>query len=281
MIKYSKWQLENGLRVIFYKPEGRTQATVNILYNVGARDEDSNRTGFAHLFEHLMFSGSENIESYDSVVENAGGSNNAYTTNDLTNYYIKLPKENLETALWLESDRMLSLHINEQSLAIQKGVVVEEFKQRCYNGAFGLLWHDVRKLLFKKHPYRWPTIGLNFSHIEESSLQEVQSFYDQFYNPNNAVMCIAADIEEASCKELVEKWFGGINNLHEPNSNTYPLESEGVVTETLLAKDLNPHDSVILSWRIEDTLSDNFIKTNAFADMFADGHKSYLIKKTY
>ncbi len=279
MIKYVKWSLDNGLRVIFYKPTDRTQATVNILYNVGARDESPIRTGFAHLFEHLMFSGSTHITSYDSTVENAGGSNNAYTTNDVTNYFIKLPKENLETAFWLESDRMISLNINEESLAIQKGVVVEEFKQRCYNGAFGLLWHDVRKLIYKNHPYRWPTIGLNFEHIEDSTLQEVQQFYDKFYNPNNAVMCIAADIEENECKQMVNKWFGGIKNNHSANENNYPMETENVILDPLKAEDLNPHLSVILSWRINHTLSDNFVRVNAFSEMFAEGHKSYLVKR--
>ena len=279
MIKYSKWKLSNGLRVIFYRPKDRSQATVNVLYNVGARDEHEERTGFAHLFEHLMFSGSANIESYDAVVENAGGSNNAYTTNDLTNYFIKLPKENLETALWLESDRMMSLNINEESLSIQKGVVIEEFKQRCYNGAFGLLWHDVRKLIHKNHPYRWPTIGLSFDHIADSTLKEVQSFYDRFYNPNNAIVCIAADIEEDKCKLLVDKWFGSIENMGSTNQNTYPMEAEPVNTDLLKAEDLNPHLSVILSWRIDNNLSDNFVRMSAFAEMFAEGHKSYLVKK--
>jgi predicted Zn-dependent peptidase len=279
MIAYNRWELENGLRVIFYKTHGRTQATVNVLYNVGARDENENRTGFAHLFEHLMFSGSANVPSYDAIVENAGGSNNAYTTNDITNYYIKLPTENLETALWLESDRMMDLNISHNSLAVQKGVVVEEFKQRCYNSSFGLLWHDARKLMYKKHPYRWPTIGLNFEHIETASLDDVKAFYNKFYNPNNAILCVAADIEVDECKIMVSKWFKDIKNLAQPNRNIYPMETENVDTEVFRGEDLTPHNSVILNWRLDSILSKEYLELSSFAEMFSDGHKSYLIKK--
>ena len=171
MIKYNRFVLGNGLRIIHQHDPNVSNVVLNTLYNVGARDEDPNRTGFAHLFEHLMFGGSENVPSFDAAIENAGGQNNAFTTNEITNYYISVPLENVETAFWLESDRMLALNINEKSLSVQQGVVVEEFKQRCYNAPFGQLWHHIRQLLYTESPYRWPTIGLDISHVEDATLE--------------------------------------------------------------------------------------------------------------
>ena len=188
MISYNRFVLPNGLRVIHHHDPDSTVVILNTLFNVGARDEQPDRTGFAHLFEHLMFGGSINISEYDKAVERAGGSNNAFTNNEYTNYYITVPAENAETAFWLESDRMLQLDFSERSLEVQRGVVIEEFKQRCFNAPFGQLWHHLRSLLYKNSSYRWPTIGLEISHIETATLADVESFYYKHYHPANAVM---------------------------------------------------------------------------------------------
>ncbi len=279
MENYRHWTLDNGLQVIFLPSPGRTMATVNVLYNVGARDEDENHTGFAHLFEHLMFSGSKHIPSYDSVVENAGGKNNAYTNNDITNYYITLPLFNLETALWLESDRMQWLNINEDSLNVQRGVVVEEFKQRCYNAPFGMLWHHARQMLFEKHPYRWPTIGLNFEHIEQSTLKDVQDFYNKYYNPNNAILGIAADIDVNKAKKLVDKWFGELENKNEPNANKYTMESSLVKHQILKETDIGANNSILLFWRMSGEHTEEMRHTYAFTSILGEEDGGYLVEK--
>lgn len=205
---YSKFTLSNGLRIIHLKDETRTTVVLNTLYNVGARDENENKTGFAHLFEHLMFAGSENVPVFDKEVEEAGGQNNAFTNNEFTNYYLVMPSENVETAFWLESDRMRALTIDEKSLSVQQGVVVEEFKQRCFNAPFGLLWHHVRSLIYEKSPYRWPTIGLDIKHIEDAVLQDVKSFYNEFYKPQNAIVSIVGNIDledTKTCRKVVRQ----------------------------------------------------------------------------
>ena len=204
MIVYNRFTLKNGLRVVHQFDPTESNVVLNTLYNVGARDEDSNRTGFAHLFEHLMFGGSENVPSFDEAIENAGGQNNAFTTNEITNYYINVPLENIETAFWLESDRMLALNINEKSLSVQQGVVIEEFKQRCYNAPFGQLWHHIRNLLYTNSPYRWPTIGQEILHVETANLQDVQSFYNKHYIPQNAIVSIVGNLSLEETKALCE-----------------------------------------------------------------------------
>jgi predicted Zn-dependent peptidase len=246
---YNQFVLNNGLRVIHLEDKTRTTIVLNTLYNVGARDENPNRTGFAHLFEHLMFSGSMNVAIFDKEVEEAGGQNNAFTNNEITNYYLVMPIENVETAFWLESDRMLALNINEKSLSIQQGVVVEEFKQRCFNAPFGLLWHHVRSLVYKSSPYRWPTIGLNFHHVEEAKIEDVRSFYDTFYCPQNAIISVVGDIGLEETKLLAEKWFGGITKSAQPNLNNYIEEPEQTERRFLETEDLSPNPAVFLVWR--------------------------------
>lgn len=249
MYSYNQFVLNNGLRVIHLEDKTRTTIVLNTLYNVGARDENPNRTGFAHLFEHLMFSGSLNVAIFDKEVEEAGGQNNAFTNNEITNYYLVMPIENVETAFWLESDRMLALNINEKSLSIQQGVVVEEFKQRCFNAPFGLLWHHVRSLVYKSSPYRWPTIGLNFHHVEEAKIEDVRSFYDTFYCPQNAIISVVGDIGLEETKFLAEKWFGGITKSAQPNLNNYIEEPEQTERRFLETEDLSPNPAVFLVWR--------------------------------
>jgi predicted Zn-dependent peptidase len=246
---YNQFVLNNGLRVIHLEDKTRTTIVLNTLYNVGARDESADRTGFAHLFEHLMFSGSENVPVFDKEVEEAAGQNNAFTNNEITNYYLVMPNENVETAFWLESDRMLALNINEKSLSVQQGVVVEEFKQRCFNAPFGLLWHHVRSLVYKTSPYQWPTIGLNFHHVEEAKIEDVRSFYDLFYCPQNAIISVVGDITLEETKSLTDKWFGGIVKSAPPNKNIYIQEPDQTERRFLETEDLSPNPAVFLVWR--------------------------------
>ena len=210
MINFDKFKLDNGLRVIFHKDRNTPIAAVNILYNVGSKDEHPNKTGFAHLFEHLMFGGSVNIPNFDKALQEAGGSNNAFTNNDYTNYYDTLPKENIETALWLESDRMLRLAFTNKSLEVQRKVVIEEFKQNYLNQPYGDFWLLMRPLAYKVHPYRWATIGKDISHIENADMQDVKDFFYKYYAPNNAILTIAGDFKLSEIKKLTEKWFSHI-----------------------------------------------------------------------
>ena len=210
MINFEKFELDNGLKVIVHQDKSTPIVAFNLLYDVGARDEDPTRTGFAHLFEHLMFGGSVNISNYDEIVEKAGGQNNAFTSNDITNYYITLPKENLEQAFRLESDRMLGLAFTPKSLEVQRQVVVEEFKQNYLNQPYGDIHLLLRPLAYKKHPYQWPTIGKEVSHIENATMDEVKSFFYKHYAPNNAILVVAGDVELDQVKHLSEKWFGSI-----------------------------------------------------------------------
>lgn len=210
MIHYDKFTLANGLRVIVHEDHTTPMAVMNVMYDVGARDEDPNKTGFAHLFEHLMFGGSLHIPNYDEPLQRAGGENNAYTTNDLTNYYLQLPAENIETAFWLESDRMLSLAFSEKSLDVQRKVVCEEFKEHYINKPYGDVWHKMRELAYTTHPYRWMTIGKELSHIENARLEDVKHFFFKHYRPVNAILVVGGRVTTPQVKMLAEKWFGDI-----------------------------------------------------------------------
>jgi predicted Zn-dependent peptidase len=210
MIKFEKFQLANGLRVIVHEDASTPMVVVNVLYDVGARDEDPKRTGFAHLFEHLMFGGSVHIEDFETPLQLAGGENNAYTTNDFTNYYIQLPAENIETAFWLESDRMLSLAFSEKSLEVQRKVVMEEFKEHYINKPYGDVWFKMREMVYTRHPYRWMTIGSELSHIEDARLNDVRDFFFKYYRPMNAILVVAGKVTVSQVQELAEKWFGDI-----------------------------------------------------------------------
>lgn len=210
MIHYERFQLANGLRVLVHEDVSTPMAVLDVLYDVGARDEDPGKTGFAHLFEHLMFGGSLNIADFETPLQLAGGENNAYTTNDFTNYYIQLPAENIETAFWLESDRMLSLAFSEKSLQVQRKVVCEEFKEHYINKPYGDVWFKMRELVYRKHPYRWMTIGSKLSHIEQARLEDVKNFFYKYYRPANAILVVAGNIKVEQVRGLAEKWFGDI-----------------------------------------------------------------------
>lgn len=276
MIEYNRFVLPNGLRVIHHQDPDSTVVVLNTLFNVGARDEESSRTGFAHLFEHLMFGGSKNVSSYDKSVERAGGSNNAFTNNEYTNYYITVPAENVETAFWLESDRMFLLDINDKSLEVQRGVVIEEFKQRCFSAPFGLLWHHVRSLVYKQSPYRWPTIGEDISHIENATLEDVAAFYQKHYHPANAILCVAGQITLEETKALCEKWYANIPSAGAVNLNQYNPEPEQEERRFLSETDLSPNPAVFLVWRGPAFSNPDSAALELFADLLGGSEISPL-----
>jgi len=216
MLHFHRFQLSNGLTVIFHQDKTTPMAVINTLYDVGARDEDPYHTGFAHLFEHLMFGGSVNIPDFDSPLQRAGGESNAFTSNDITNYYDVLPSQNIETALWLESDRMLSLAFSEKSLEVQRSVVIEEFKQRYLNQPYGDVWLALRPLAYQVHPYQWATIGKEISHIEDATMDQVKHFFKTYYHPSNAILTIGGNFEHAQIEDLVQKWYGDIPGKNKP-----------------------------------------------------------------
>jgi zinc protease len=275
MIQFEKFTLTNGLRVIVHQDLSTPMAVMNIMYDVGARDEDPQRTGFAHLFEHLMFGGSVNVPSYDEPLQMAGGENNAYTTNDLTNYYIQLPAENLETAFWLESDRMLSLAFGDKSLETQRKVVCEEFKEHYLTKPYGDVWHKMRELAYTKHPYRWMTIGKELSHIENAQLEDVKNFFFKHYRPVNAVLVVAGNVTVEKVKELTEKWFGDI-----PAGDKYvrnlPAEPEQTEERFLEIKADVPLDALYKCWHMGSRLDNTYYIIDLLTDILSGGGSSRL-----
>ncbi len=277
MIQFEKFTLSNGLRVIVHQDTSTPMAVMNIMYDVGARDEDPARTGFAHLFEHLMFGGSVNIPNYDEPLQMAGGENNAYTTNDLTNYYIQLPAENLETAFWLESDRMLSLAFSEKSLDVQRKVVCEEFKEHYLNKPYGDVWHRMRDLAYKTHPYRWMTIGKELSHIEEARLDNVKKFFFKHYRPVNAVLVVAGNVTVEKVKQLSEKWFAEIP-AGERYKRNLPQEAPQHEERKLEVKANVPLDALYKTWHIYSRMDRRYYIVDLLSDILGGGGSSRLFQ---
>ena len=276
MIQFSRHILDNGLTVICHTDKSTPFVSVNVLYKVGSRNEQADKTGFAHLFEHLMFGGSTHIEDYDKHVQLAGGESNAYTTNDLTNYYITIPASNIETALWLESDRMAGLNLSPSSLDIQKHVVIEEFKQRYLNNPYGDLWLKLRPLAYKVHPYRWATIGVSPEHIERATLEDVGAFFRQFYAPDNAIVSICGNIAEDKALELVKKWFGDIPPAHGPVSHI-PAEPRQTEERRSIVPDNNvPADAIYKVFHMGGRDSDDFYACDIISDILSNGQSSRL-----
>lgn len=278
MIKYEKSTLQNGLTVITHQDTSTSIAAVNILYKVGARDEDPEKTGFAHLFEHLMFGGSVNIPIYDEPLERAGGENNAFTNNDITNYYLTIPVQNLETAFWLESDRMLNLDFSEKSLEVQKKVVVEEFRQRYLNQPYGDAWLHLRPLAYKVHPYQWPTIGKDISHIENATLEDVKLFFKKFYNPTNAILVVGGNIEHNKIMQLAEKWFGDITP-GESNNFIYPQEPEQTEDRKINLKRNIPQKMLYKTWKMCRRTDKKYYATDLLSDVLSAGNSSRLYEE--
>ena len=275
MIQFEKFTLTNGLRVIVHQDLSTPMAVMNIMYDVGARDEDPERTGFAHLFEHLMFGGSVNIPDYDEPLQMAGGENNAYTTNDLTNYYIQLPAENLETAFWLESDRMLSLAFGEKSLETQRKVVCEEFKEHYLNKPYGDVQQKLRELAYKKHPYRWMTIGKELSHIENAQLDDVKNFFFKHYRPVNAVLVVAGNVTTEKVKTLAEKWFADIP-AGDPYKRNLPQEPVQTEERKLEVKANVPLDAFYKCWHMPGRLDRRYYIIELLTDILSGGGSSRL-----
>ena len=277
MVNFERFTLDNGLRVLVHQDTSTPMAVVNVLYDVGAKDEDPNRTGFAHLFEHLMFGGSVNIPVYDEPLQMAGGENNAYTTNDLTNYYIQLPTENLETAFWLESDRMLSLGFSENSLEVQRKVVMEEFKEHYLNKPYGDVWLKLRNLAFDVHPYKWMTIGKELSHIETAKLQEVKDFFFKHYRPVNAILVVAGNVTVDRVKELAEKWFGSIESGKKYNRQL-PAEPKQQVAKKLEIHAAVPLDAFYKTWHIYDRMDHRYYVSDLITEILSGGGSSRLFQ---
>ena len=275
MLKINRHVLANGLRLVHSQDDSTQMVALNILYNVGARDEHPEHTGFAHLFEHLMFGGSVNIPDYDAPLQLAGGENNAWTNNDITNYYLTVPRQNVETGFWLESDRMLSLDFNERSLEVQRGVVMEEFKQRCLNQPYGDVGHLLRPLAYKEHPYQWPTIGKELSHIANATLDEVKDFFFRFYAPNNAVLAVTGNISFEEAVVLTEKWFGTIPRRDVPVRR---LPQEPVQTEErrLTVERNVPLDALFMAFHMCERAHPDYYAFDILSDILSNGRSSRL-----
>ncbi len=275
LIDYSKFVMSNGLTVIHHHDEHTQLCVLNLLYKVGSKDENPNKTGFAHLFEHLMFGGSINIPEFDTPLQFAGGENNAFTSNDITNYYLTLPSSNIETGFWLESDRMLSLDFNQKSLDVQKGVVIEEFKERYLNQPYGDLWLHILPLAYQKHPYNWPTIGKEISHIENANLEDVKDFFKNFYAPNNGILVVAGNISLEKTKDLCEKWFGDIpaQNIQKSNYEQEPKQSEA--RRKIIQSDV-PANLILKAYHMGGRLDKNYYAMDLLSDIIGSGKASTL-----
>lgn len=278
MIAYNRFVLANGLRVLVHEDNSSPMAVLNVMYNVGSRDEDPDKTGFAHLFEHLMFGGSINIPQYDEPLQRAGGENNAYTTCDLTNYYCQLPAENIETAFWLESDRMTSLAFSEKSLQVQRKVVSEEFKEHYINQPYGDAWHKMRELAYSVHPYRWMTIGKELSHIENAKLEDVKNFFFKYYRPNNAILVVAGNVKTDEIKKLVEKWFADIP-AGEKFDRNLPKEPEQTEMHLLEVTAEVPLDGFYETWHMPSRLEKGYYAADLITEILGGGGSSRLFNE--
>ncbi len=278
MVQFTRTILSNGLRVLVHEDRTTPLVAVNMTYFVGSRDENAEKTGFAHLFEHLMFAGSKNVPDFDEPLQHAGGENNAFTTNDYTTFYEILPAENLETALWLESDRMLALNISKKSLDVQRKVVVEEFKETCLNEPYGDSWHHLSELMYQKHPYRWPVIGLIPEHVENATIDDVRSFYKSWYTPSNAVLSIAGNINADKVAALAEKWFGSIPAGEKPVRHI-PVEpvQEAPAWREVMAN--VPVPAIFIAFRTPARLHPDFYPVDLLSDVLAQGHSSRLYRR--
>ncbi|MEM9931307.1 MAG: pitrilysin family protein [Bacteroidota bacterium] len=279
MINFETYQLDNGLRVVLHHDPKRTVASVNVLYLVGSRNDPPGKTGFAHLFEHLMFGGTDNAPDFDEILQRAGGENNAVTGADHTLYYDIVPAENVATALWLESDRMHRLRLDQQALDTQKKVVVEEFKETCLNEPYGDLYHHLNALVYTVHPYRWPVIGERFEHIEEANLEDVRAFYRTYYCPDNAVLCVAGGYDQQTIRQQIKKWFAGIPAA----TNDYPRPALPEEPEQLAPRRKQvwsdvPSPVIYLNYRTPGRLHPDFPALDVLCFLLGSGRSSLLYR---
>lgn len=277
-MKINKLTLPNGLRLVHNEDTSTQMVALNIVYDVGARDEHPDHTGFAHLFEHLMFGGSVHIPDYDAPLQMAGGENNAWTNNDITNYYLTIPRSNVETAFWLESDRMLELAFSEQSLEVQRGVVMEEFKQRNLNQPYGDVSHLLRPLAYRVHPYRWPTIGKDLSHIANATLDEVKAFFYRYYAPNNAVLAVTGNISWEETVRLAEKWFAPIPQREVP-LRQLPQEPVQTAERRLTVERNVPLDALFMAYHMCGRADEDYYAFDILSDILSNGRSSRLARR--
>lgn len=278
MIAFERFELKNGLRVIVHEDDSTPMAAVNVLYNVGARDESPDKTGFAHLFEHLMFGGSANVADFDTPIQMAGGDNNAFTNNDITNFYEVLPAKNLETAFWLESDRMLALNFDEEVLEVQRKVVVEEFKETCLNEPYGDVWHHIADMAYKVHPYRWPTIGKVPKHVEDATIEDVKDFFYTHYRPNNAILSVAGNVKTAEVRRLAEKWFGEIPPGPR-RDRQLPQEPPQERFEKRINEANVPVDALYLAFHMPSRYQRDYYVVDLISDVLSNGSSARLYRR--
>ncbi len=275
MVDYKEHKLPNGLQVIVHEDHDTPVVCLNVLYKVGSRNELPHKTGFAHLFEHLMFGGSKNVPNFDEPLQAVGGDNNAFTNPDITNYYITVPSANVETAFWLESDRMMSLSFNPEVLEVQRKVVIEEFKQRYLNQPYGDVWLKLRPLAFEKHPYSWPTIGKEISHIEDATMDDVKSFFNAHYHPGNAVLVLAGDITEEKALELTSKWFGPIPGKDQDVAEV-AKEPEQKQAKKMEIKAKVPADALYKVYHMPGRIGKDYHSADLLSDLLGRGKSSIL-----
>jgi zinc protease len=277
-MRINRYKLDNGLRIIHTQIKSTQMVALNILYNVGSKDEHPDHTGFAHLFEHLMFGGSVHIPNYDIPLQKAGGENNAFTNNDYTNYYLTVPAQNVEIGFWLESDRMLGLRFNQRSLDVQRNVVIEEFKERHLNAPYGDVPHIIRPMAYKVHPYQWPTIGKDISHIANATLPEVRSFFYHYYAPNNAILSVTGNISFEKVIELSEKWFGSIPRRHVPRRRII-VEPEQKEERRQIVERNVPIDALYITYHMCDRKHPDYYAFDILSDILSNGTSSRLIRR--
>ena len=278
MITVNKYQFLNGLRLLHHADSNTRMVAINLLYDVGARDESPDCTGFAHLFEHLMFGGSLHIPDFDTALQKAGGENNAWTSNDITNYYTIVPRQNVETAFWLESDRMLGLDFSQHSLDVQKAVVMEEFKQRTLNQPYGDIPAILRELAYREHPYRWPVIGRDISHIEKATLEDVRSFFYNHYAPNNAILAVVGDISFEEALRLSEKWFSPIEKRNIAPRCILPEPEQEAPRYKEVVRDI-PSDAIVKAYHMGRRCDADYQTCDLMSDILSNGRSSRLFRR--
>lgn len=279
MIAYKKITLDNGLRVLVHEDDSTPMVAVNVCYNVGSRDELPDKTGFAHLFEHLMFGGTAQVPDFDTPLQNAGGENNAFTNNDITNFYDILPAENLEVALWLESDRMANLLMQQDKLEVQRKVVLEEFSETCLNEPYGDLWHHLAPMAYEQHPYQWPTIGKTPEHIKKAALTDVSQFYQSYYQPHNAVLVIAGNTTVEEAEKLVQRWFAPIVSSAAPIVNEYKAEPFQTTFKSKVVASPTDVDALYMAFHIPSRLDEHFYSADLLSDILGNGPSSRFYSK--
>ena len=273
MVNFKREVLDNGLTVIVHEDFSTPLVAINVLYKVGSKDEQSHKTGITHLFEHLMFGGTREVPDFDEPIQLAGGENNAFTNADITNFYDVLPAENLEVALWLEANRMEKLKLNKKTLDTQKKVVIEEFKETCLNEPYGDVWHHLSDLSYHLHPYKWPTIGADISHIEAIQLEDTLDFYQRNYGPHNAILVLSGNVKYEDGFQLAKKWFGHIQGGSPTRLTLSTIEKLGSKIHKTVTGQV-PSRALYLAFKMSARLERDFYITDLISDILSNGRSS-------